>query len=337
MDLIESIEARAKANKQRIILPEGTEERTIQAADEVLARGTADIILMGDKAEIAALAKKYNLKNLDKATLIDPKNNPNSQKYIDLLVQLRQKKGMTVEKATEQVKDALYLSCLMIKAGDADGEVSGAGSPTGNVLRPAFQIIKTQPGVSTVSGAFLMLLPTKEYGYNGMMLFADCAATPVPDADQLAQIAVCSASTATKVFGFDEARVAMLSFSTKGSASHEVVDKVIEATAKAKAMAPDLKIDGELQADAALVPAVAAKKAPGSNVAGTANILVFPDLGCGNISYKLVQRLAGATALGPLLQGLAAPVNDLSRGCSVDDIVKMIAITATQAISIKTK
>ena len=335
MDIIESIEARAKSDLQRIVLPEGTEERTLKAADIVAGKGTAHIILIGNKEKIAELGREYGLKNLDKIEIVDSLNNPNVQKYEDLLLQLRQKKGMTREEAATLVKDPAYLGCLMVKAGDADGEVSGAASPTGNVLRPAFQIIKTEKGVSCVSGAFLMILKDKTYGHEGMMLFADCAATPVPDEDQLAQIAVCSARTASSVFGFPEPRVAMLSFSTKGSARHEVVDKVRNATAKAQEMEPGMLIDGELQADAAIVPSVAKSKAPGSNVAGTANVLVFPDLQSGNISYKLVQRLAGAVALGPLLQGLAAPVNDLSRGCSVDDIVKMVAITATQAIALK--
>ena len=335
MDLIESMEARAKANLQRIVLPEGTEERTLKAADIVAEKGTAKIIVLGNKAKIESMAKEYGLKNMDKITIIDPANNPDEKKYSDLLYELRKNKGMTPEQAVEMTKNPLYLSCLMIKAGDADGEVSGAGSPTGDTLRPAFQIIKTQKGVSCVSGAFLMLLKDKTYGDEGKMIFADCACTPNPDSDQLAQIAISSAKSATQVFGFKESRVAMLSFSTKGSAKHEMVDKVVEATKKAQEMAPDLMIDGELQADAALVPKVAELKAPGSKVAGTANVLVFPDLNTGNISYKLVQRLAGATALGPFLQGLAAPVNDLSRGCSVDDIVKTVAVTANQAIAAK--
>ena len=334
MNLIEDIIAHAKADKQRIVLPEGTEERTLKAADRLVADGVADIILLGNIAEITSLAKSYGLNNIGKATIIDPENHEKKQIYADLLFRLRQSKGMTPEKAIKVVEDPLYLACLMIKSGDADGEIAGAQNTTGNVLRPALQIIKTMPGVSCVSGAFLMFLEDKSYGEDGVLIFADCAVLPNPTASELAQIAVSTAHTARTVVGV-EPRVAMLSFSTKGSASHEMVDKVVEATKLAKEMAPDLLIDGELQSDAALVEKVAAQKAPGSPVAGKANILVFPTLETGNISYKLVQRLAGAEAVGPILQGMAAPVNDLSRGCSVDDIYKMVAIASNQAIALK--
>ncbi len=335
MELIEGIIERAKANPQRIVLPEGTEERTLKAADIALEKGIAQITLLGNKGEIEALANQYGLKNIAKATIVDPANNPNSKTYSDLLFKLRQKKGMTEEQAVEKVKDPLYLACLMIKNGDIDGEVAGAKNFTGDVLRPAFQIVKTKPGVGVVSGCFLMIFKDKNIGYNGMLLFADCAATPNPSAEELAHIAVCSGHTAKEIYGFDTPEVAIMSFSTKGSAKHEMVDKVIEATKMAQELEPSMAIDGELQADAALVPSVAEKKAPGSKVAGKANILVFPSLDAGNIGYKLVQRLSGCEALGPLLQGLAAPINDLSRGCSVDDVVKMIAITANQALAAK--
>jgi phosphate acetyltransferase len=335
MELLDGIIARAQANPQRIVLPEGTEERTIKAADIILEKGIAKITLLGNHSEINELAVKYGLKNIHKTTIIDPRNNPEKEKYRHLLYELRKKKGMTFEEADKLSQDPLYLGCLLIKSGEADGEVAGANQYTGNVLRPAFQIVKTKPGVHVVSGSFLMILKDKTYGYNGMLLFADCAATPNPTAEELGQIAVCSGHTAKNIYSFPEPRVAILSFSTKGSAHHEMVDKVIRATEIAKELAPDLKIDGELQADTAIVPSVARNKAPESNVAGTANVLIFPSLETGNIAYKLVQRLAGAEAIGPLLQGLAAPVNDLSRGCTVDDIVKLIAITANQAIEAK--
>ena len=270
------------------------------------------------------------MKNLGKAKVVDPKNNAKKAEYANLLFELRKNKGMTLEQAEKLAENNLYLGCLMIKSGDADGEVSGADNSTGNVLRPAFQIIKTKPGISVVSGAFLMFLQDKSYGENGVMVFADCAVNPVVNAAQLAEIAVATGKTARVLGGF-EPRIAMLSFSTKGSAKNEVVDKVIEATKLAQQMAPDMQIDGELQADAAIVESVAAKKAPGSAIAGHANVLIFPSLDVGNIAYKLVQRLGGAEAIGPVLQGIAKPVNDLSRGCSVSDIVKMIAITANQA------
>ena len=335
MDLISEIVARAKANKQRIVLPEGTEERTLKAADQVLADGVAELILIGNPAEIKALAEKFGLKNIDKATIIDPENHPKQEEYAQLLCELRKKKGMTIEEARKLVLDPLYLGCLIIKAGDADGQLAGARNTTGNVLRPALQIIKTSPGITCVSGAMLMVTQTPQYGENGVLVVGDVAVTPMPDAAQLSQIAVCTAQTAKAVAGFEDPRVAMLSFSTKGSAKHEVVDKVTEALALAKELAPELKIDGELQADAALVPSVGSSKAPGSEIAGKANVLVFPNLEVGNIAYKLVQRLGNADAIGPILQGIARPVNDLSRGCSVDDVYKMVAITANQAIAAK--
>lgn len=335
MGLVEQIIARAKANKQRIVLPEAEEERTLTAADIVLEQGIADLILIGNPEKVHALAAEKGLKNIDKATLIDPENYEKSEELAQLLCELRKKKGMTIEQARELVKNPLYLGCMIIKTEGADGQISGALSTTGDTLRPALQIIKTAPGISVVSGAMLMITNTPQYGENGVMVFADVAVTPMPDAQQLGQIAVCTAQTAKSVAGFAEPRVAMTSFSTKGSAKHEVVDKVIEATKIAKELDPTLKIDGELQSDAALVPAVGAKKAPGSDIAGKANVLVFPNLEVGNISYKLVQRLGGAVALGPILQGIARPVNDLSRGCSVEDIVNLVAITACQAMDAK--
>ena len=335
MNLLQQIVARAKGRKQRIVLPEATEERTLRAADWVLADEVADIILIGNPEEIAGLAEQWGLTHLDKATIIDPDNNPKGEEYAQLLTELRKRKGMTIEQARELMKNPLYLGCMIIKTGDADGQISGALSTTGETLRPALQIIKCAPGISCVSGAMLLVSKQKGYGEDGVLVIGDVAVTPVPDASQLAQIAVCTAQTAKSVACFAEPRVAMLSFSTKGSAKHEVVDKVTEATRMAQEMAPELKIDGELQADAARVPAVAAKKAPGSEIAGHANVLVVPNLEVGNISYKLVQRLGDAKAVGPILQGIARPVNDLSRGCSVEDIYYMVAITACQAMDAK--
>ena len=335
MNLLEHIVARAKSDKQRIVLPEATEERTLRAADRVLADSIAELIIIGNPDELKELAAKWDLHNIDKATIVDPLNNPKAEEYAELLAELRKKKGMTIEQARELVKNPLYLGCMIIKTEGADGQISGALSTTGDTLRPALQIIKCAPGVTCVSGAMLMLTHEHQYGDDGIIVMGDVAVTPVPTADQLAQIAVCTAQTARSVAGIQDPRVAMLSFSTKGSAKHEVVDKVVEATRLAHELAPELKLDGELQADAALVPAVGEKKAPGSLIAGHANVLVVPNLEVGNISYKLVQRLGDAIAIGPILQGIARPVNDLSRGCSVDDIYYMVAITACQAMDSK--
>jgi phosphate acetyltransferase len=335
MDLLSQIVARAKSNKQRIVLPEATEERTLRAADRVLADDVANIILLGNPDEINGLAAEWGLQNIGKATIIDPLTSPKAEEYAEKLAELRKSKGMTIEQARELVKNPLYYGCMIIKTEGADGQISGALSTTGDTLRPALQIIKCQPGITCVSGGLLLISKQKQYGEDGVLVVADVAVTPMPDANQLAQIAVCTAQMAKAVAGFEDPRVAMLSFSTKGSAKHEVCDKVIEATRLAKEMAPDLKIDGELQADAALVPSVGAKKAPGSDIAGKANVLVFPNLEVGNIGYKMVQRLGDAIAIGPVLQGIARPVNDLSRGCSVDDIYYMVAITACQAMDAK--
>jgi len=330
MDLLEKIKENAVKHNKRIVLPEGTEERTLKAADQIIEKGYAQIILIGNPAEIADKVNEYGLKNIDKATIVDPLNHDKLEEYADILCELRKKKGMTKEQAIELTKNPLYLATLMIKNGDADGEVAGAQNATGDVLRPAFQVVKTKPGISVVSGAFLLFLEDKSFGDDGLMVFADCAVHPNPTASELAEIAVATART-TKAIAEIEPRIAMLSFSTKGSAKHEMVDKVVEATKLAKEMAPDIMIDGELQADAAIIPSVGASKAPGSDVAGKANVLVFPTLEVGNISYKLVQRIAHAEAVGPILQGMAAPINDLSRGCSVSDIVSLVAITANQA------
>lgn len=330
MDLLSQIKEKARAAGQRIVLPEATEERTLKAADEIIREGIAKVILQGDPLKIRELAESFALEYIDEAEIIDPKNHSRKEAYAELLVELRKHKGMDIDTAMKLVEDPLYLSVLMIKNGDADGEVAGADNATGDVLRPAFQIVKTKPGISVVSGAFFMILNNSSFGDQGLMVFADCAVHPNPTAEELAEIAVSTGETARAIGGM-EPRIAMLSFSTKGSAKHEMVDKVVEATRIAKEKAPDLKIDGELQADAAIVEAIGKKKAPDSAIAGKANVLVFPTLETGNISYKLVQRIASAEAVGPVLQGMAAPINDLSRGCSVSDIVNLVAITANQA------
>lgn len=330
MNFTERLRAEAKKNIQKIVLPEANEERTLKAADFAISENLADIILLGNKEDILNLAKEFQLQHIEKAEIIDPNNFDAFDEYVDLLLELRGKKLKGREEAEELVRNPLYLATLLVKKGKAGGEVAGAQNTTGDVLRPAFQIVKTMPGISVVSGAFFMVFDNKEIGENGIITFADCAVHPNPTASELAEIAVASART-TKAIAKFEPRTALLSFSTKGSAKHEMVDKVIEATKLAQEMAPEMKFDGDLQADAAIIPAIGNKKAPGSEIAGKANVLVFPTLEVGNISYKLVQRLAGAEAVGPVLQGMAAPINDLSRGCSVDDIINMIAITSLQA------
>ena len=330
MDFIQNIIQNAKAHKKHIVLPEGFDERTLKAADYVLANDIARLTIIGAPGEINAKAESLGLANIGKANIVDPRNHPKKSAYVELMLQLRKAKGLTQADAERLIEDPLYLGTLMIKAGDADGEVAGAANATGDVLRPAFQYVKTLPGISVVSGSIFMILKDKSFGYDGLMLFADCAVHPNPTDRELAEIAVSTARTAQAIGGFVP-KVAMLSFSTKGSAKHEMVDKVIRATQIAKEMDPNLAIDGEMQLDAAIVPAIGKSKAPGSSIAGNANVLIFPTLEAGNIGYKLVQRLGGAETVGPILQGMAAPINDLSRGCSVEDIISLIGITVNQA------
>ena len=335
MGLFEKLTSKAKQNRQRIVLPEGTEPRTLTAADRLIVEELADIILIGNPAEIKAAAAELGLTNISKAKIVNPADEKVLNKYAPIFYELRKSKGITMEDAYKTAANPLYLGCLMIKNGDADGQVAGALNTTGNVLRAAFQVIKTKPGIDVVSGAFVMLLPENSpFGTDGIMVFADCAVLPDPTSKELAQIALSAADTARDIAGI-EPKIAMLSFSTKGSAKHERIDKVIEATELVREAAPSLVVDGELQADAALVPGVAKSKAPGSPVNGEANVLIFPSLETGNIAYKLVQRLASVQAVGPILQGLAAPVNDLSRGCFPEDIYKTVIITCNQAIGLK--
>lgn len=329
MKLMNEIWKKAKANKKRIVLAEGEEERNLKACAKIIENELASIVLVGDEKVIAEKTKKLGIK-VDGAEIANPQTSEKTSAYAEAFYELRKKKGMTLEKANKIVRDPLYFATMMLKLGDADGMVSGAIHTTGDLLRPGLQIIKTAPGTSVVSSMFIVEVPNCTYGKDGMLLFADCAVNPQPSAEELSVIAITTAETAKNLCGMDP-KVAMLSFSTKGSASHDLVDKVTKATELAKEMDPNLAVDGELQLDAAIVKEVAELKAPGSDVAGKANVLVFPDLQAGNIGYKLVQRFAKAEALGPICQGFAKPINDLSRGCSADDIVNVVAITAVQA------
>lgn len=326
MDFIKNIRERAKASQKTIVLPEGSDERVISAAEIIAREKIAKVVVLAEKENLEASGKLESLG----VQILNPKTSPKSEEYANLLYELRKNKGMTLDKARELVEDPIWYGVLMVKNGDVDGMVGGAITATSDIFRPAFQIVKTAPGISVVSSAFMMIVPNCELGSAGHILFADCAINPNPDSEQLAGIAISTANT-WKSLMEDEPRIAMLSFSTKGSAQNELVDKVAEATKILKQQAPNLLADGELQADAALVPQVAKLKAPDSQVAGRANVLIFPDLNAGNIGYKLVQRLAKATAIGPISQGLAAPINDLSRGCNADDIVNVVAITCLQA------
>src|SRR6056297_1397028 len=329
MDVIKNFKEKAASDLKTIVFAEGEDDRIIKAAAKIEAEKMAKIIILANAESIKKDAENYGV-DLSGITIIDPENSDYVSEFTDEFYELRKHKGISKEDAEKAIKDPLYFGTMMIYTGKADGMVAGAANATGNVLRPAFQIVKTAEGISTVSSALIMVLKDKSFGEEGVMVFSDCAVNPAPNSEQLAEIAITTADTASSLLDFDP-KVAMLSFSTMGSARHENVDNVRNAVKIAHENAPHLKIDGEMQADAALVESVGQRKAPESDIAGQANILVFPDLQSGNIGYKLVQRLAGADAVGPILQGLAAPINDLSRGCSVDDVVNLTAITAVQA------
>jgi phosphate acetyltransferase len=330
MELLKRAFIIAQRNRKRIVLPEGTDLKVLRAADIVLKEKLAHLILLGNPEEIKKAAESIGVELIG-AELVDPINHPDKEKYAELMVQVREDKGLTKEEALELLNDPLTFAPLMILCGDADGELAGAQHQTGEVLRPAFMYIKKQPGITAVSGAFFMFVNDPHFGHEGFLVFADCSVIPEPNAHQLAEIAVQTART-TRLFLGIEPRVAMLSFSTKGSASHPLIDKVVEATRLAREMDPDLIIDGEMQLEVAIMPEVAQQLVPGSEVAGRANVLVFPGLESANIGYNLVQRLAKAEAIGPVLQGLSAPVNHISRGCTVSQLVNLITVTAIQAI-----
>jgi phosphate acetyltransferase len=330
MNLLAEIREKAAKKGRTIVLPEGTEERTLQAIKGIVANRIATPILLGDEGEIKAAASKVGA-DISGAEIIDPIKASFFDDFVQAFYEMRKSKGVDLDKAKSTMLDPLFFASMMVKMGKADGEVAGALNTTGNVLRPALQIIKTAPGIPAVSGAFIMIVPNCEYGDNGLFVFADCAVTIDPTAEQLAAFGQASAQTAMELCDVKVPKVGMLSFSTKGSASHESVDKVVEAIRIAKEKYPDLKVDGEFQFDAAIVPSVGASKAPGSPIAGDCNVMVFPDINAGNIGYKLVQRLAKAEAIGPILQGLDKPVNDLSRGCSVEDVINVVAMTAVRA------
>lgn len=329
MSFIQTIKDKAKQQIKTIVLPEGNDIRTLKAASIVQKEGYANLIILGDNSKIQEMAKENNL-DISKAKIINPIESEKYETYVQSFYELRKAKGMTIEKARETLKDETYFGMMMVKNGDSDGLVSGACHSTSDTLRPALQILKTAPGTKLVSAFFVMVVPDCEYGENGIFIFSDSGLNEYPDADALSEIAISSANSFKQLVG-SEPKVAMLSYSTYGSAHSPLTDKVVEATKLLKEKAPDLICDGELQLDAAIIPEIAASKAPGSPVQGKANTLIFPDLDAGNIGYKLVQRLAKAEAYGPLCQGIAKPVNDLSRGCSAEDIAGVIAITAVQA------
>ena len=328
MNFIDKIKERAKSDKKRIVLPESMDKRVIEAAEKILKEDLAEVVIVGKKEDILEISQGYDI---SKAIIVDPFTEEYTEELINELVELRKSKGMTYDEAKKLLlEDYMYYACMLVKTGRADGVVSGACHSTSNTLRPALQIIKTKPGIMLVSAFFLMVVPDCEYGENGTFIFGDSGLEQNPTPEKLAAIAASSAES-FKLLVEAEPKVAMLSHSTMGSAKHADVDKVVEGVKIAKEMYPQYKIDGEMQLDAAIIPEIAASKAPESEVAGHANVLIFPDLDAGNIGYKLVQRLAKAEAYGPICQGIAAPVNDLSRGCSADDIVGVVAITAVQA------
>ncbi|HEC92222.1 MAG TPA: phosphate acetyltransferase [Candidatus Atribacteria bacterium] len=330
MEISQMIREKAKKNPKVIVLPEGEEPRMIKASETIIKEGFANLIFLGKEEKIKSMAKNMGIDFSEKIEIINPNNSDKIKKYAETYYQLRKNKGINLDEAYQLLKDPLYFGALMVYHGEADGLVAGSINATGDVFRPALQTIKTAPGIQIVSSCFIMVVTDCPYGDNGVIVFADCAINPEPDAEQLADIAIASAETGKILVGI-EPRVAMLSFSTKGSAKHPLVEKVVEATKIAKEKKPDLLIDGELQADAALIPSIGERKAPNSKIAGKANVLIFPDLQSGNIAYKLVERLAKAKAIGPISQGMRKPINDLSRGCSAEDIVNVVAITVLQA------